>query len=138
MILSQLSPSQRRKLLAHAPLKQYTRNTITDLEVLERDLKRARRDGFALDDEEFLPGLICVAVLVPGGAGRSNLCVAVQAPVIRLTTDKALQLLPALQRAAAAIADIETEGAADTASRAPRNAAGETRVDTPVAGSSAS
>jgi IclR family transcriptional regulator, acetate operon repressor len=139
MILSQLSPSQRRKLLAHAPLKPYTRNTITDLETLERDLKRARRDGFALDDEEFLPGLICVAVLVPGGAGRSNLCVAVQAPVIRLTTDKALQLLPALQRAAVAIADIEAEGAADAASRtrAPARTANR-QVDTQVAGPSAS
>jgi hypothetical protein len=30
---------------------------------------------------------------------------------MRLTTDKALQLLPALQRAAQAISDIETEGA---------------------------
>jgi IclR family transcriptional regulator, acetate operon repressor len=113
MILSQLGPSQRRKLLAHAPLKQYTRNTITDLGLLEEELKRSRRDGFAMDDEEFLPGLICVAVLVPGGTARSNLCVAVQAPVMRLTTDKALQLLPALQRAAAAIGGIEAEGAAE-------------------------
>jgi IclR family transcriptional regulator, acetate operon repressor len=111
MILSQLSPSQRRKLLAHAPLKQYTPNTVTDLDLLEEELKRVRRDGFALDDEEFLPGLVCVAVLVPTGTGRSNLCLAAQAPVMRLTTDKALQLLPALQRTAQAISDIETEGA---------------------------
>jgi IclR family transcriptional regulator, acetate operon repressor len=110
MILSQLSPSQRRKLLGHAPLKQYTPNTVTDLDLLEEELKRVRRDGFALDDEEFLPGLVCVAVLVPGGASRSNLCVAVQAPVVRVTADKALQFLPALQRAASAIADIEAEG----------------------------
>jgi IclR family transcriptional regulator, acetate operon repressor len=113
MILSQLGPSQRRKLLAHAPLPQHTQNTITDLDVLDGELRRARRDGFALDDEEFLPGLVCVAVLVPGGTGRSNMCVAVQAPVMRVTTEKALQMLPALQRAAAAIADIEAEGAAD-------------------------
>ena len=114
MILSQLSPSQWRKLLAHAPLKQYTPNTITDLDALGDELKRTRRDGFALDDEEFLPGLVCVAVLVPGGTGRSNMCVAVQAPVMRVTPEKALQMLPALQRAAAAIADIEDEGASRT------------------------
>jgi IclR family acetate operon transcriptional repressor len=115
IILSQLSPNQRRKLLAHAPLRQYTHKTITDLDALEQELKRARRDGFAMDDEEFLPGLICVAVLVPAaGAARSNLCVAVQAPVIRVTADKALQFLPALQRAAAAIAGIEAEGSDDS------------------------
>jgi IclR family transcriptional regulator, acetate operon repressor len=110
IILSQLSPNQRRKLLVHAPLKQYTPNTITDLDVLDEELRRARRDEFAMDNEEFLPGLVCVAVLVPGGASRSNLCVAVQAPVVRVTADKALQFLPALQRAASAIADIEAEG----------------------------
>lgn len=113
MILSQMGPTQRRRLLAHAPLRSYTQHTTTDLDLLEDELERARRDGFALDDEEFLPGLICVAVLVPAGGGRSNLCVALQAPVMRLTTDKALELLPALQRAAAAIGDIEIEGTSD-------------------------
>lgn len=111
IILSQLSASQRRKLLAHAPLKPYTGKTLTDLESLEADVKRARRDGFAMDDEEYLPGLICVAVLVDTGSDRSNMAVAVQAPVMRLTAEKALQLLPALQRAAAALGRIETEGA---------------------------
>ncbi len=110
IILSQLSASQRRKLLAHAPLKPYTGNTLTDLESLEADVKRARRDGFAMDDEEYLPGLICVAVLVDTGSDRSNMAVAVQAPVMRLTPEKALQLLPALQRAAATLGRIETEG----------------------------
>ncbi|MFI9455509.1 IclR family transcriptional regulator [Amycolatopsis sp. WAC 01375] len=110
MILAQMSPSQRRKLLAHAPLKQYTNKTITDLDTLEAEFARIRRDGFALDDEEFLPGLVCVAVLVPG---RANLCVAVQAPVMRLTPDKALQTLPALQRAAEAISRVDAEGASE-------------------------
>ncbi|MGW4826922.1 IclR family transcriptional regulator [Amycolatopsis japonica] len=110
MILAQMSPSQRRKLLAHAPLKRYTDKTITDLDVLEAEFTRVRRDGFALDDEEFLPGLVCVAVLVPG---RANLCVAVQAPVMRLTPDKALQTLPALQRAAEAISRVDTEGGSE-------------------------
>ncbi|WP_410581035.1 IclR family transcriptional regulator [Amycolatopsis sp. lyj-108] len=110
MILAQMSPSQRRKLLAHAPLKQYTNKTITDLDTLEAEFARIRRDGFALDDEEFLPGLVCVAVLVPG---RANLCVAVQAPVMRLTPDKALQTLPALQRAAEAISRVDAEGGSE-------------------------
>ncbi|MFF2502658.1 IclR family transcriptional regulator [Streptomyces sp. NPDC058067] len=113
MILSQMLPAQRRKLLAHAPLKQCTPKTVTDLDALEEEFRRVRRDGFSLDDEEFLPGLVCVAVLVPRAGARSNLCVAVQAPAVRLTADKALQVLPALQRAAAAISRIEAEGTPD-------------------------
>lgn len=112
MLLSQLSPAQRRKLLAHSPLKQHTDKTLTDLEALETELKRVRKNGYAVDDEEFLPGLVCVAVLVPTETGRSNMCVAAQAPVMRLTPEKAVRLLPALQRAAEAMSRIEAEGAA--------------------------
>ncbi|MBA3597056.1 MAG: IclR family transcriptional regulator [Methylibium sp.] len=109
IFLAQMSPVQRRRLLAHAPLSNYTAKTITDLDKLELELKRVRRDGFAIDDEEFLPGLVCVAVLVPASSGRSNLCVAAQAPIMRLTPDKALQLLPALQRAAQALSSIDAQ-----------------------------
>jgi IclR family acetate operon transcriptional repressor len=109
-ILAQLAPAQRRKLLGQAPLKQYTPKTVTELDALEDEFVRARRDGFAVDDEEFLPGLICVAVLVPTGAEKSNMAVAMQAPVMRLGADKAIRLLPALQRAAEAIGHIESEG----------------------------
>jgi IclR family transcriptional regulator, acetate operon repressor len=109
LFLSQMTPAQRRRLLAHAPLTQYTPHTVVDLEQIERELKNVRRDGFAFDNEEFLPGLVCVAVTVPAQEGRSNLCVAVQAPIMRLTPDKALQLLPALQRAATALSNIEVD-----------------------------
>src|SRR5450755_882898 len=151
IFLAQMTLAQRNRLLAHAPLERSTPNTLTDLDKLERELKRVQRDGFAIDDEEFLPGLLCLAVLVPvagaghrgssgssgsnggnggngaargngdgggkggtGGTGgnavtRSNLCVAVQAPIMRLAAAKARALLPALQRAAAALAAIDAE-----------------------------
>jgi DNA-binding IclR family transcriptional regulator len=109
VFLSQMTPSQRQRLLAHAPLDTYTPKTLTDMVALEQEVKLVKRQGFALDNEEFLPGLMCVAVLVPSAQGSSNLCVAVQAPVLRLTPERCLQLLPALQRAAQAISAIETE-----------------------------
>lgn len=110
MILSQLTPAQRRKLLAHAPLAQLTPRTITDPAVLAGHLDEVRANGYAIDDEEFLPGMVCAAVLVPtGGSGPSNLCVAVQAPSMRLSADKVTEVLPALRRAAQAISAIESE-----------------------------
>lgn len=109
LLLAQLTVSQRRRLLQHVPLEVYTPRTITTLAALEDELRRVTKQGFALDNEEFLPGLMCVAVLVPSVSGRSNLCVAVQAPVLRLTPDKAVSMLPPLQRAAAALSEIEAE-----------------------------
>lgn len=113
MILSQLAPGQRRKLLAHAPLQRHTPSTITDLGELEAELVQVGRNGYAIDNEEFLEGLVCVAVLVPRPSGRSNLCVAVQAPALRVTPHHAADLVPALELAAKAIADIDSEGAAE-------------------------
>lgn len=111
MFLSQMTPAQRKRLLAHAPLERCTPNTLTDLTRLDRELKKVQRDGFAIDDEEFLPGLVCLAVQVPATDRPSNLCIAVQAPSMRLPPAKARGLLPALQRAAAALGNIDADGA---------------------------
>ncbi|WP_162568572.1 IclR family transcriptional regulator [Variovorax sp. SRS16] len=109
IFLTQMSPAQRRRLLANAPLDAYTPQTLTDLAQIEREVQRVRKDGFALDQEEFLPGLLCIATLVPSPDGPSNLCVAVQAPVMRLDAAKAKLLLPALQRAALALSRIDAD-----------------------------
>ncbi len=118
LFLAQMNPAQRRRLLAHGPLEAYTAKTLTDLQGLEQEFERVGRDGYSIDNEEFLPGLLCIAVLVPNPSGRSNLGVAVQAPIMRLTPDKAQQLLPALQRAAVALAAIDAEAPRDIGARA--------------------
>lgn len=105
--LAQMAPSQRRRLLDQVPLEKYTPQTITNYDALERELETIKHDGYAIDNEEFLPGLFCIAVLVPRPGGRSNTGIAIQSPVMRVSRDKALQFLPALQRAANAIAAID-------------------------------
>ncbi|WP_042882154.1 IclR family transcriptional regulator [Cupriavidus necator] len=112
LFLAQLAPAQRQRLLGHVELERYTQNTLTDHAQLEAELERVKRDGYAMDDEEFLPGLLCIGVLVPAAdGGKSNLGLALQAPVMRVARDKVLQLLPALQRAAGALAAIEADSA---------------------------
>ena len=113
LLLAQLPPAQRRRLLDAAPLERHTGNTVTDVAVLSAELDHVQRVGYAIDNEEFLAGLFCVAVLVPARRGRSNLCVAVQAPVMRLPLDKATRVLPALRRAAQALGRIEADDEAD-------------------------
>jgi IclR family transcriptional regulator, acetate operon repressor len=107
LFLAQMTPLQRRRLLAHVPLTRYTEKTLVSHEQIEAEVERVHRDGYAIDDQEFLPGLLCVAVLVPVDRGKSNMAVAIQAPIMRMTAEKSLQCLPALQRAARALAAIE-------------------------------
>ncbi|ALM53202.1 IclR family transcriptional regulator [Halomonas huangheensis] len=106
LFLAQLGATQRRRLLAEMPLEKFTRNTITDLESLEEEVALVKSNGFAFDDEEFLPGLLCIAVLAPNPTGVSNIGLAIQAPVMRMDRERALACLPVLERAAAAIARI--------------------------------
>ena len=121
VFLAQMSPAQRRRLLSAAPLLKHTPATLTDVDHIDKQLHQVRRDGYALDREEFLPGLVCVAVRVPpaeGGArALSNLCVALQAPVMRLSIEHALQFLPALQRAAEALGRIDAPPAKTSKAR---------------------
>lgn len=115
VFLAQLAPQQRQRLLAHAPLEKCTPKTITQLRKLELEIQRVQVQGYAVDDEEFLPGLVCIAMRVPALAingqpgGPSNLCVAIQAPIVRLSLAKAKKLLPALQRAADALSRIDRD-----------------------------
>lgn len=111
MILSQMGTRQRRKLLANSPLRACTPRTITDLDALEDELRRTTDRGWALDNEEFLPGLVCVAMLIPTIAGPSNRCVAIQAPVVRVPVEQLEQFVPALRRTVEAIATVERDGA---------------------------
>jgi DNA-binding IclR family transcriptional regulator len=109
LFLAQISPTQRRRLLTHVTLEKFTNKTLTDPAALEQEIDQVRRNGYAIDDEEFLPGLLCVAVLVPDPGRRSNIGIAIQAPIIRMSRDQALNLLPALQQAANALAKIEAD-----------------------------
>lgn len=123
ILLAQLSPAQRQRLLAHAPLTKYTAKTVTTLARFEKEIERVQADGFALDNEEFLPGLLCIAVLVPPSDARastSNLCIAMQAPSLRLSIAQAKKRLPALQRAALAMSRIDADTAASRGVRSRR------------------
>lgn len=110
VLLAQMTRAQRKRMLENVPFETYTKNTIKSLEELELEIEKVREQGYAFDNEEFLPGLFCVAVLVSRADGkRSNLAVATQAPIMRMTPDKALASLPALRRAADSLTKIESQ-----------------------------
>ncbi len=106
LFLSQMSTARRRRLLSAVPLERFTQNTFTEIDQLESEVAQVGRQGYAVDNEEFLPGLLCLGVLVPGEDGFANMGLAVQAPTIRFSRDKALASLPVLREAAQSLARI--------------------------------
>ncbi|HEX7388277.1 MAG TPA: IclR family transcriptional regulator [Castellaniella sp.] len=109
LFLGQMAVAQRKRLLTPTSLERYTERTLTRLDAIEAELRSARTDGYAMDNEEFLPGLTCIAMLVPMASGKSNLAVAIQAPTMRFHGRHITSCLPALRRAAQALAEIEAD-----------------------------
>ena len=104
LLLALLPAARRRRIVSELPLPRYTDQTITDAKALDAELAAIRRQGRATDNEEYLAGLVCVAVPVTAADGRAVACVAVHAPVARMALDRALAHVPALRRAADALA----------------------------------
>lgn len=57
-------PSTVRQYLAAIELKPLTPKTITSRTLLEQELRKTRNQGYAVDNEEFLQGIRCVAAPV--------------------------------------------------------------------------
>ena len=64
MYLSTLRSSHLRQYLTSARLDSHTARTRTDPEILIREIAQIRKQGFSTDDEEFLDGMIAIAVPV--------------------------------------------------------------------------
>lgn len=118
LLLACLPRAQCEKLIANLPPTRYTENTITGRAALRKELDKIRRRRLATDDEEYLAGLVCVAVPVFDAGGRAWASVAVQAPVSRMPLKRALAHVPALKRAAKALARVYDEGDAQPDPRA--------------------
>jgi len=117
LFLSQMTPAQLRRTLGNGPLKRYTERTITDVDVLEKALKKIRTDSVGTDIGEYLEGSVCLAVPVAGRDGRFCAVVAIHGPAPRMTLKKGIEYLPALRRAAKALTetfDDDVEGARTT------------------------
>ena len=65
----------------------------------EKELARIRKDDWSADDEEFLMGMICLAVPVYDISQRMVAAIAVQAPKARMSLDLARDFLPVLRSA---------------------------------------
>lgn len=100
MFLSQWSAKQQESFFAATPLVRYTDNTITDAEQLRRELARIRRESVSTDNQEFMSGVVCVAVPVSRPGGRMCAGIALSAPQARLTIERAREFVPVLREAA--------------------------------------
>jgi len=100
VFLSEMPDGKRRELLQASTLHRYTENTICDLDALDQEAREIKKRGYSVDDQEFLAGVVCLAVPVRNDDGTLCAALAISAPAARLSIGKALQQLPVLTQAA--------------------------------------
>jgi DNA-binding IclR family transcriptional regulator len=101
LLLSELPGSALEAHLASGALARYTASTITDARKLRTELKRTKQQGFSLDNEEFMSGVICMAVPVRGPRdGQVCAGLAISAAQARHTLAGVKRFLPDLRAAA--------------------------------------
>ncbi|QPC41526.1 IclR family transcriptional regulator [Kaustia mangrovi] len=100
MYLSTLSDVELDCYLDAAHLEARTRRTITDRAKLRKALQDTRKRGYSQDDEEFMEGMIALAVPVSDDRSRLLATLSFHAPTQRLTLKGALAHLGPLRAAA--------------------------------------
>lgn len=87
-----------------------TGRSITSLEEFRRVLGDVRALGYALDDQENEPGLVCVAVAVPDVRGEVAAAISISAPSVYMTAERIAALQEPLARARRDVGALLTPG----------------------------
>ncbi|MFY0692491.1 MAG: IclR family transcriptional regulator [Paracoccaceae bacterium] len=88
--LASLPRAERKRIVQVMQLGANTPGTITQPEKLLSELQKIAKQGFALDNEEFLEGMVAIAVPVCDTKGNYCASLAFHGPVQRITLEDAL------------------------------------------------
>lgn len=99
-ILAFLPEAEAEALLGQEPLERFTPQTITDPSTLMAQLRIVRARGYAVEDQEILPGNRCVGAPVLDSGGQPIAAISVAGPVYRLTSERVAQLGPEIANVA--------------------------------------
>lgn len=102
-MLAHVSDDRLPALIAQQSFHRFTDKTLTNPAALEAELRRIRARGYAFDDEEHEPGIICVALPILDHWGEVLGAMSVTSSTRRTTLAALEEWVPLIQRAAATI-----------------------------------
>ena len=104
--IASLPPRERKKFVSALTLERHTTRTHTDQEALLEEVAEIARQGYAIDDEELMDGMVALSVPVRNGDGRYVASLAFHGPEIRISRTDALNHLGTLVTAARDLKEI--------------------------------
>ena len=99
LYLSHLSEKRCDRLIQKLTLEECTSNTFSTVESLKSELTRIRKEQVGTDNEEFLEGMVCVAVPILDHRERLYATLSFHAPSSRMNLDQALSHVSRLRKA---------------------------------------
>jgi DNA-binding IclR family transcriptional regulator len=87
-ILAHLPEAEAEKIIQAEGLPAFTKNSITDLPALRRELAAIRKRGYATDVEEFRNGISAISAPVFNPSGAAIGTLSLVGPASRMTKDK--------------------------------------------------
>ena len=87
-MLAQMTEREVREIWESTPIEKCTENTITDLDVLLRELAEIRLRGYAIDNEENEIGMRCIAACVQDYTGRADAAFSISATAARMPDER--------------------------------------------------
>ncbi|MCY4151289.1 MAG: IclR family transcriptional regulator [Aestuariivita sp.] len=86
-ILAWIPDTELVRIISANGLPAYTPDTITTLSGLVEELRFVRRRKFAIDDQEFCDGIVCIGATIREGAGAVIGSISVTLPADKATED---------------------------------------------------
>ena len=94
VLLAYLSEDEFKDFISKNEFKKFTTNTITKVTDLRKELDKVKMCGYAVDDEEYKPGVRCIASPVYNANRVVVAAMGISGPSSRMTKKK----LPALSK----------------------------------------
>ncbi|MCB2100187.1 MAG: IclR family transcriptional regulator [Rhodobacterales bacterium] len=100
LMLSQLSENELLAVTNTVSLGRYTSRTLTNPMHLRKALSEVRQTKVGVDNQEFMDGVVCIAVPVTLPGERVLGGIAISAPEARMTLETALTYVPKMREVA--------------------------------------
>lgn len=105
-ILATLPDGEIDRVITRHGLRAMTNHSLTSREAVHREIANIRQRGYALDDEEFVLGLRCVAAVVWGPQAEAACAISVSGLAARMTPEKVAQTGLTVTRLAAELTQV--------------------------------
>jgi len=102
-MLAWLPEHEIRRIVAVRGMAAFTSNTITKPDLLIEELRLVRRNGHAVDREEFQPGVICVGAAIRNHLGAVVGAISASAPTLRADEGHLVRMTDCVMAAARAL-----------------------------------